>query len=137
MMRTAAFVLGAGFLLFPLMAVWRPQPRWMNRCWLAFFACFIGLIGLAMVGGDHHFRNTVQDRQAELQRVEILEAKAFTAAFQHVLIDGQMYAVTADTEFEMGERVWIRLMQHWLFSDTRLFICSERGCSAAQPISDD
>jgi hypothetical protein len=79
----------------------------------------------------------VSDRQSVVQRVELLEAKAFTAAFQHVLLDGQMYGVTADTEFNQGETVSLRTMQHWLFSDTRLYLCSERGCAATQPMTED
>lgn len=136
-MKTVALLLGAGLLLFPLLAVWRPKQRWMNRCWGLFFVCLIGLITLSMIGGDDDFTQTLSDRQASVQRVEVLEAKAFTAAFQHVLLDGRMYGVTAETEFTQGERVSLRLMGHWLFRDTRLYLCSERGCSSAQPISDE
>jgi hypothetical protein len=48
-----------------------------------------------------------------------------------------MYGVTADTEFTQGEPVSVRTMQHWLFSDTRLYVCSERGCSGAQLMTED
>jgi len=109
----------------------------MNACWLVTFGCLLGLIMLAAFGHDDDFNRTVSERQAEVQKVELLEAKAFTAAFQHLLLDGEMYGVMADTTFENGERVSIRLMRHRLFSDTRLFVCSERGCSAAQPLGDE
>jgi len=136
-MKIATLLLAGGFLLFPFLAMWYPRQRWMNFCWLMFFLCLGGLITLANLGGDEDFTRQVDVRQSEVQRVEVMEAKAFTAAFQHLLLDGQMYGVTADTEFDAGERVSIRLMRHRLFNDTRLFVCSERGCSAAQPINDD
>jgi len=136
-LKIVALLLGAGLLFFPILAVWRPKQRWMNRCWAMFFVCLAGLITLSVIGGDDDFTETVSDRPTSVQRVEVLEAKAFTAAFQHVLLDGQMYGVTAETEFTQGERVSLRLMRHWLFSDTRLFLCSERGCALAQPISDE
>jgi hypothetical protein len=136
-MKLFALFFGIGFFAFPLAAVWYPKSRWMNFCWLMFLVCTIGLIGMVVIGGDDDFSRTVSDRQAVVQRVEVLEAKAFTAAFQHVLLDGQMYGVTADTEFTQGEAVSLRTMQHWLFSDTRLYLCSERGCSAAQPMIED
>jgi hypothetical protein len=136
-MKLFALLFGIGFFAFPFAAVWYPKPRWMNFCWLMFLVCVVGLIGMTVLGGDDDFSRTVSDRQAVVQRVEVLEAKAFTAAFQHVLLDGQMYGVTADIEFTQGERVSLRTMQHWLFSDTRLYLCSERGCSAAQPMVED
>lgn len=137
MMQLVTLAFGLGFFAFPLAAVWYPRSRWMNFCWLMFLVSFCGLVVMAKIGGDDDFSRTVSDRQAEVQRVELLEAKAFTAAFQHVLLDGQMYAVTADTEFAQGERVSLRTMQHWLFSDTRLYLCSERGCAAAQPMDEE
>lgn len=136
-MQLVTLAFGLGFCAFPLAAVWYPRQRWMNFCWLMFLVCSFGLVAMAVIGGDDDFNRTVSDRQGEVQRVELLEAKAFTAAFQHVLLDGQMYAVTADTEFTQGERVSLRTMQHWLFSDTRLYLCSERGCAAAQPMGED
>ncbi|MBC7779136.1 MAG: hypothetical protein H7125_03430 [Proteobacteria bacterium] len=136
-MRAFVLAFGIGIVLFPLLAVWRPTPRWMNRCWVLALACLAGLIALSVLGGDDDFNRTLSDRQAEVQKVELLEAKAFTAAFQHLLLDGQLYGVMADTEFTQGERVSVRLMRHRLFNDTRLFVCSERGCSAAQPLDED
>jgi hypothetical protein len=137
MMKLLTIAFGLGFFAFPLAAVWYPRPRWMNFCWLMFLGCMFGLVGMTVIAGDDDFNRTVSDRQSVVQRVELLEAKAFTAAFQHVLLDGQMYGVTADTEFTQGETVSLRTMQHWLFSDTRLYLCSERGCSAAQPMNED
>jgi len=136
-MKLLTLLFGLGLVTFPVLAVWRPRQAWMNRCWLATLVCLLGLVMLAAFGHDDDFTRTVSERQAEVQKVELLEAKAFTAAFQHLLLDGEMYGVMADTTFEHGERVSIRLMRHRLFSDTRLFVCSERGCSAAQPIGDD
>ncbi len=136
-MKLMTLAFGLGFFVFPLAAVWYPRSRWMNFCWAMFLACSCGLVAMTIIGGDDDFNSTVSDSQAEVQRVELLEAKAFTGAFQHVLLNGQMYAVTADTEFTQGERVSLRTMQHWLFSDTRLYLCSENGCAAAQPMDED
>lgn len=136
-MKLITLLFGFGFVAFPLAAVWYPKTRWMNFCWLMFLLCLLGLIAMTVIGGDDDFSRTLSDRQSIVQRVEVLEAKAFTAAFQHVLLDGQMYGVTADTEFTQGERVSLRTMQHWLFSDTRLYVCSERGCAGAQPLTED
>ena len=132
-----ALILAVGLVGFPIAGAWRASARWRNRFWLLTLACLLGLVVLASLGGNDNFNRTVSDRQAEVQKVEVLEAKAFTAAFQHLLVDGEMYGVMADTNFEQGERVSIRLMRHRLFNDTRLFICSEHGCSAAQPIGDE
>jgi hypothetical protein len=135
-MKLVTLAFGLGFIGFPLAAVMYPRSGWMNFCWLMFLGCFIGMIGMTVISGDDDFNRTLSDRQLVVQRVEVLEAKAFTAAFQHVLLDGRMYGVTADTEFSQGEPVSLRAMQHWLFNDTRTYLCSERGCAGAQTLDD-
>ncbi len=136
-MRLLAIVFGVGLVALPVLAVWYPNPRWTRSCWLLALACLCGLIALAVLGGNDDFTRTLSDRQAVVQKVEVLEAKAFTAEFQHLLLDGQMYGVTGEVAFEQGERVSIRLMAHWLFGETRLFVCSERGCATAQPLAEE
>jgi hypothetical protein len=136
-MKLLALALALGLVSMPLLAVWYPKQRWMNFCWLSTLLCLIGLITLAVIAGNDDFTRTVSDKQSVVQKVEVLEAKAFTAEFQHLLLDGQMYGVTGEVSFEQGERVAIRLMRHWLFSDTRLLVCVERGCASAQPLGED
>lgn len=136
-MKVLSILLMAGLVLLPVLAVWYPRQPWMNRCWGAAIACLIGLAVLSTQGDDGEFTRVVSERSAEVQRVQVLEGKAFTAAFQHLLLDGQMYGATADVEFTRGERVSIRLARHWLFPDTRSFVCSERGCVAGERIDGD
>ena len=136
-MKLLSILLMAGLLLLPVLAVWYPRQPWMNRCWAGAIASLVGLAVLSTQGDDAEFTRVVSERSAEVQRIEVLEGKVFTAAFQHLLLDGQMYGAVADVGFERGERVSIRVARHWLFPDTRTLVCSERGCVAAERIDGD
>ena len=73
-MKLMTLAFGLGFFVFPLAAVWYPRSRWMNFCWAMFLACSCGLVAMTIIGGDDDFNSTVSDSQAEVQRVELLEA---------------------------------------------------------------
>ena len=136
-MKLLSLLLMGGLILLPVLAVWRPRQPWMNRCWAGAIACLIGLGVLSTQGDDAEFTRVVSERQAEVQRVQVLEGQVFTPAFQHLMLDGQMFGANAGVEFERGQRVSVRLMRHWLFPDTRNFICNERGCVPGERIDGD
>lgn len=136
-MKVLSILLMAGLVLLPLLAVWYPRQPWMNRCWAGAISSLIGLAVLSTQGDDGEFTRIVSERSAEVQRVEVLEGKVFTAAFQNLLLDGQMFGAAADVEFQRGERATIRIARHWLFPDTRSFVCNERGCVAGERIDDE